>query len=436
MAVPPLPEIFGVIRPRRVLAAGPTEEAGAPTPGDLARQRPVEDELPECDEDQETESLGKILKLFSSPLQNPLMAKLMKKLGAAREPGTGAGGAELPTGASRRTTRPGSKAELSMLPASLLPTEVVSDRGWGWRYPEWDEYGNRYRTEWCTVMEVDPRSEDLRLFDPPTSSDLRRRLARLGVGLERRRRQPQGDDIDLDAAVESRVELLAGSTPDDGVYVDSQRRRRSLAVLLLLDVTGSVAEQSSALGSAHEQQRRAAAMFLDTLHSLGDRVALYGFRSQGRSSVYLIRVKTFDEIVNAVTYERLGGLTPGGYTRLGAAIRHGAHVLTTQAGTDRRLLVVLSDGFPYDDGYEGAYAEADARRALAETRRQGVGCLCLTLGASTAPKGLRRVFGTAAYANAPRLEDLAEDIGPMFRKAMASADLQRRLGQRHRQGVT
>jgi nitric oxide reductase activation protein len=322
-----------------------------------------------------------------------------------------------------------------MLPASLLPTEVVSERGWGWRYPEWDEHGNRYRKQWCTVMEVDPRPEDLRLFDPPLTNDLRRRLARLGVGLERRRRQPQGDDIDIDAAVESRVELLAGSTPDDGVYVESQRRRRSLAVLVLLDVSGSVAERSSALGSAHEQQRRAAAMLLDALHSLGDRVALYGFRSQGRSSVYMIRVKSFDEVVSGVTYERLGGLAPGGYTRLGAAIRHSAHILTTQAGTERRLLVVLSDGFPYDDGYEGAYAEADARRALAETRRQGVGCLCLTLGASTAPKGLRRVFGTAAYANAVRLEDLAGHIGPLFRKAMASADLQRRLAQRHRQGV-
>jgi nitric oxide reductase activation protein len=260
-------------------------------------------------------------------------------------------------------------------------------------------------------------------------------MARLGVGLERRPRQPQGDDIDLDAAVEARVELLAGSTPDDGVYIESQRRRRSLAVLVLLDVSGSVAERSTVHGSAHEQQRRAAALLLDTLHGLGDRVALYGFRSQGRSSVYLIRVKTFDETVNGATYERLGGLTPGGYTRLGAAIRHSTHILATQAGTDRRLLVVLSDGFPYDDGYEGAYAEADARRALVETRRQGIGCLCLTLGASTSQKGLSRVFGSAAHANASRLEDLTDHIGPLFRQAMASADLQRRLAQRHRQGT-
>jgi len=430
--VPELPETFGMIRPRRVLAAGPVKEGGETTRQDLARQKPPENELREFDEDEETESIGKILKLFSSAAQIPLMAKLLKMLGAGRQQASGVGGAEVPIGGSHRTSRPGSKTEVSMLPALVLPTEVVSDRGWGWRYPEWDAYRSRYRKQWCTVMEVDPRPEDMRLVDSPPSGDLRRRLARLGVALERRRRQPQGDDIDVDAAVEARVEFLAGSTPEDGVYIESQRRRRSLAVLVLLDISGSVAERSSPLGSAHEQQRRAAAILLDALYWLGDRVALYGFRSQGRSSVYLIRVKSFDEVLTGLTHERLGGMVPGGFTRLGAAIRHSAHVLATQAGTERRLLVVLSDGFPYDDGYEGGYAEADARHALAETRRQGIGCLCLTLGATTPTQALRRVFGTAAHASAPQLEDLFNQIGPLFRQAMTSADLQRRLAQRHR----
>ena len=69
---------------------------------------------------------------------------------------------------------------------------------------------------------------------------LRRPLARLGMDLERRRRQLQGDDIDIDAAVEARVDVLAGSAPDEAIYIDSLRRRRDLAVLLLLDVSGSV----------------------------------------------------------------------------------------------------------------------------------------------------------------------------------------------------
>jgi hypothetical protein len=94
------------------------------------------------------------------------------------------------------------------------------------------------------------------------------------------------------------------------------------------------------------------------------------------------------------------------------------------------LLVVVSDGFAYDHGYEGRYGEADARRALAEARRRGMGCVCLSVGADTDLHALRRVFGTAAHAVIPRVEQLAEVVGPLFRSALRSAQLQRRAWQR------
>jgi nitric oxide reductase activation protein len=410
------------------------DEKAVPALLDGVRLR-VDDESPGEDEGEdegeESEPIGKLVKLFSSPLVNPLMAALMKRLGGGGQSSSGTGSGDIVR--TKRSKSPlGARTRVSMSPDGLVPTQVVDSRGWGWRYPEWDVQARRYRMDWCTVIEAVPHPEDARAFAPPRNPDLRRRLVRLGVGLEHRRRQPSGDDIDVDAAVDSRVDFLAGCTPDDGVYVENQRRRRSLSVLVLLDVSGSLAEAGSAHGSAHEQQRQAAAMLTDTLHGLGDRVALYGFRSHGRSSVYLLRVKGFGDPMDGATYERLGGLSPSGYTRLGAGIRHSAHLLATQGGTDRRLLVLLSDGFPYEDGYQGPYAEADARRALAETRRRGIGCLCLTLGASTPRDSLGRVFGAAAHASAPRLEDLTSQIGPLFRSAMASAGTQRRIAQRHR----
>jgi nitric oxide reductase activation protein len=94
------------------------------------------------------------------------------------------------------------------------------------------------------------------------------------------------------------------------------------------------------------------------------------------------------------------------------------------------LLVVLSDGFAYDHGYEGAYGEADARRALAEARRRGTGCLCLSVGARTDAGALRRVFGTAAHATLPHGEYLAGIVGPLFRAAIRSAERQQRTWQR------
>jgi nitric oxide reductase activation protein len=248
--------------------------------------------------------------------------------------------------------------------------------------------------------------------------------------LERSRRQLQGEEIDIDAAVEARAELLAGSAPDEAVYIESQRRRRDLAVLLLVDVSGSAGESGTKGRQVLDHERAAAAALAAALHEHGDRVAVYGFRSQGRSVVHVLRVKRFADNLDATVMNRLGGLAPGAYTRLGAAIRHGTAILEREAGTTRRLLVVLSDGFAYDHGYERAYGEADSRRALAESRRRGIGCLCLSLGAVADAAALRRVFGTASYAALPSVDRLPQRIGPLFRSALHSAERQRLASQR------
>jgi nitric oxide reductase activation protein len=252
----------------------------------------------------------------------------------------------------------------------------------------------------------------------------------LGLGLDRCHRQLQGDDLDIDAVVEARIEVLAGSLPDEGVYIDSLRRRRDLAVLVLLDISGSSGQSGAGGATVHEHQRSAAAALTAALSDLGDRVALYGFYSKGRSAVHMVRVKSFDDEMDSRVMRRLGGLVPGAYTRLGAAIRHSASILEDRAGTPRRLLVVLSDGFPYDQGYERPYGEADARRALAEAGRRGTGCLCLSVGVGTDLAALRRVFGTAAHAVVARPAQLNGVIGPLFRAALQSADFQRRTSLR------
>ena len=214
------------------------------------------------------------------------------------------------------------------------------------------------------------------------------------MGLHRRHRQSQGDDIDIDAAVEARVEVRAGSVPDEAVYLDSLRRRRDLSVLLLLDVSGSTAEPGTVGRTVHQQQRAVITDLTVALHDLGDRVALYAYYSQGRTAVNVVPVKRFDDHLDAGVIRRLNSLEPGAYSRLGAAIRHGSAVLETRGGTSRRLLVVVSDGLAYDHGYERAYGAADARRALTEARRRGTGCVCLTVGAGTdvgvAEKGVRK----------------------------------------------
>ena len=135
------------------------------------------------------------------------------------------------------------------------------------------------------MREVEPQIKPSATQAIDAAIGVRRPLARLGMGLHRRHRQSQGDDIDIDAAVEARVEVLAGSVPDEAVYLDSLRRRRDLSVLLLLDVSGSTAEPGTVGRTVHQQQREAVANLTVALHDLGDRVALYAYYSQGRTAV-------------------------------------------------------------------------------------------------------------------------------------------------------
>ena len=435
--VPEPPPAFGVIRPGAVLTVAREEAetaAGAPSRQDLAAPYVGEDVLPEADDDEESQSMGAFSRMMQNGFQTPFSLWVTKLLGGKGSPGDGDGGAELAVGAARAVDRVGANAQVASFPVALEPSQTQVEGGFGWAYPEWDVFGQSYRRDWCHVTEFDARPA-LATPPPGRSNDLRRRLARLGVGLERRRRELQGDDVDLDAAVEARVATMTRSSPAERLYIDTQRRKRSLATLVLIDASGSTGEKVGGGGDVLRRQREASALLLDTLTHLGDRVALYGFRSRGRSAVSIIRIKAFDDVLGQDVYERLGGLTPGGYTRLGAAIRHGSHLLDTDGGTDRRLLVVLSDGFAYDDGYQGKYAESDARRALAEARRQGIGCLCLTLGGTNDMATLRRVFGTAAHAQAKEFDHLVPDLGRLFRRALANADLQRRLAQREQHQI-
>ena len=422
------PEIFGTIRPRHVQARDEPPPEGR-TAQQQAPGRQREGVLRELDDGEDGESVA--LDLFSSPIGGggPIGRLLKRLLGDARSARGGPPGTDAPTRWSARGSRVARKVTLATANASMLDHIGAVERA-GTRYPEWDTYQRRYRHGWCTVVEVEPKPEELAPFLAPDSHALRRSLARLGIELERRRRQLQGDDIDIDAAVEARVESLAGSPPEEAMYIESVRRRRDLAVLLLLDISGSSGERSATGATVHEHQRAAAAALAVALHDLGDRVALYGFRSQGRSAVHVVPVKRFRDELDTRVMWRLGGLVPGAYTRLGAAIRHAASVLERDGGTSRRLLVVLSDGFAYDHGYDGRYGEADARRALGEARRRGTGCLCLSIGADTDVHALRRVFGSAAHATIPRADEISGVVGPLFRSALRSALLQRRASQR------
>lgn len=417
------PEIFGTISVRKLLAAKRRNEKTTALHSPRRRGGQTLEELDDGDESDD--SGGDTGDMFTSPVGGGgALGKLLRKmLRSVRRLGEGGQpGADAPTHRAHSGKR-GSGSAFSTAPTGLI--EGPTDKSPGITYPEWDIHQHSYRPNWCTVREVKPLVREVSAGDHVVEYGLRRPLARLGLGPDWFHRQVQGDDLHIDAAIEARVESMAGSAPDEAVYLSSLRRRRDLAVLLLLDVSGSVAQAGTGGKSVHDQQRATAAALAVALHGIGDRLALYAFHSQGHSAVQMMPIKRFDETLDALALRRLRGLVPGAYSRLGAAIRHGAAVLEERGGTTRRLLVVLSDGLAYDHGYERAYGAADACRALAEARARGTGCVCLTVGADTDPEELQRVFGSAAHATVARPEQLSRVVGPLFRTALRAAEVRR-----------
>src|SRR5262249_62410622 len=128
-----------------------------------------------------------------------------------------------PPGADAQTDRTRASSNPYVSTGIAGTVEEFAIQGRGTKYPEWDVHRRRYRQDWCTVQEVEARPKD---GTPRFGSErygLRRPLARLGMGLDRCRRQVQGDDIDIDAVVEARVEAMAGSAPDEAVYIGRPR---------------------------------------------------------------------------------------------------------------------------------------------------------------------------------------------------------------------
>jgi nitric oxide reductase NorD protein len=421
------PEWFGVIRPSRLLAAaaGP---GGPVTDKELRLDySPLElQALPEDDdEDEDEEPFGesKILKLFETPpfSSQALSDFLRKLLGGGPSPGDGPAGAETPVRSVRRVGEVGANAR-------PLPTRIhFTDDGkpgvafgvGGGLFPEWDVHNNRYRPEWCRVIDFPlTAAADVSDAGVPHDDVLRRRLSRIGLGPRVLRGRPDGDDVDIEALIDLFVDLRSGYSPPEHVYLDRRKLARNLGVLILLDASGSATDIDPGGFTVHDHQRRAAATLAVTLEELGDRVAVYAFRSHGRHAVHLPAIKTFGQRFGAAGRARLNQLQPSGYTRLGAGIRGAGEILKTEAGTPNRLLLILSDGFPYDDGYEGRYAEADTHKALDELRMDGVACLCLSVGAAPVTDALERVFGSASYASAATLADLSPQMDELFLSAL------------------
>jgi nitric oxide reductase NorD protein len=283
-------------------------------------------------------------------------------------------------------------------------------------YDEWDYRRQRYRKSWCALRERDVQPGDP-AFVERTVERYRAQIAQLRRSFEalrgedkRLRAQPDGDDIDLEAVVRAYADLRAGAELERRVFTRRARHARDMAVLFMVDMSGSTK------GWINDCEREALVLLAEALEVLGDRYAIYGFSGVTRRRCEVYRIKRFDEPYGRTVRERIAGVLPLDYTRMGAAIRHLTGILSAvEART--RLLVTLSDGKPDDfsDGYRGEYGIEDTRQALIEAKRAGVHSFCITIDRDAASY-LPRMYGAVNYTVVEDVARLPVKVAEVYRR--------------------
>jgi len=282
-------------------------------------------------------------------------------------------------------------------------------------YDEWDHRRNHYRKDWCTLHEidVDPLDEP---FVSQTLAKYRGILSQLRKTFEALRgenrllkKQLNGDEIDFDALVEAYADMRGGMELSERLFTKIKKVERDIAVLFMVDMSGSTK------GWINDAERESLVLLCEALEILGDRYAIYGFSGMTRKRCVLYRIKRFEEHYADDVRQRIAGIQPQDYTRMGVTIRHLTRVLqNVEART--KLLITLSDGKPDDfDGYRGEYGIEDTRMSLIEAKRAGIHPFCITID-EAARDYLPHMYGAVNWTLVDNVRRLPVKVSEIYRR--------------------
>jgi nitric oxide reductase activation protein len=233
-------------------------------------------------------------------------------------------------------------------------------------------------------------------------------------GLRRLYGQADGEEIDVDAAIERAVDRLAGAESSERVYIRREKKERDVAVAFLVDLSGSTSRRIESQGRrVIDVEKEGLVLLSEALDAAGDQYAIYGYSGQGRRQVEFVVIKDFGE-PSKQTASRLGSVLPLQQNRDGAAIRHaGRKLLACEARV--RLLVLISDGKPLDEAYADEYALEDTKMALQEVRMRGIDPFCITVDRE-ADDYLRRMYGDVRFLIIDHVETLPERLPRLYQR--------------------
>lgn len=292
-------------------------------------------------------------------------------------------------------------------------------------YPEWDWRAGAYRDPGATVLLLPASSGPQQWVDTTLEQqrsmldEIRRRFELLRAQRVRVRKQLDGDDIDLQAYIEQQADFRAGLPMGQRLYQSERRSRRDMALMLLVDISGSTDGWITDGRRIIDVEREALLLVCIAMDGMAEPYSVLAFSGEGPQAVVVRSIKRFDERYDDAVALRIAGLEPEHYTRAGAAIRHATTLLMREPAA-HRLLLLLSDGKPNDiDDYEGRYGVEDMRQAVTEAKLQGVSPFCLTIDRQAA-NYLPAIFGPRQYALLPRPELLPTVLLDWLRRLVAA----------------
>ncbi|WP_321429477.1 nitric oxide reductase activation protein NorD [uncultured Methanolobus sp.] len=295
--------------------------------------------------------------------------------------------------------------------ATDKPTQPL-ENNWrvlgSYKYDEWDSSINDYRPDWSTVYEMEPSGGNTAQYKKAMErygNEIA--LLRHTFGLmkpqafHRMKGQNDGTEIDIDAYTESLITKKCGANPDEGMYIRWDKQERDVATLFLMDVSASTRKILGIDGrSILDVEKDALIIMSRALESIGDKYAIYAFSGKSKDNVEYFKIKEFDEKFTDDVARRMSILASESNTRLGPAIRHSIKKLE-KAGSRTKMLVLLSDGEPYDrargeDSYQGDIAQEDTRMAISEGKNRGMHFFCITVDKNPG-EYLNNIFSDVGY---------------------------------------
>lgn len=311
-------------------------------------------------------------------------------------------------------------------------------------YDEWDYHIQDYRQRWCRLLEVPVAGDSGEFFQQALADyaelipDVRRQFQRIRPETYRMvRGLEHGEDFDLNAVVDARVDLRARQAPSSRLYVARQREERDVATLFLIDLSASTDEpftasdaspstSSAARGAVRriiDVTKEALVIMAEALAEIGDAYAIYGFSGHGRKNVEFYMVKSFNEPLSGAVKGRIGALEPKRSTRMGAALRHATEKLAAVSARSRHI-ILLSDGFPQDFDYgqdrrSNVYGLRDTTVALREAEAAGIVPFCITVD-KAGHDYLREMCDEARYMVIDDIAALPSELPKIYQRVVST----------------